>query len=102
MITHHIYTLAEPRFGRAKKIRVWKNGDIYNECFDVIINPNILRTWSAVLMYLTRLLKPEFGAVRTLYSLKTKKVIVCFEDLESTDKYIAIGTNSKFKSIKNG
>ncbi|KAG5892465.1 hypothetical protein JTB14_017430 [Gonioctena quinquepunctata] len=98
LITQYYKQLAEPKFGRAKRIRVWVNGDHLNPCTDVIINPNFLRTWNSVLRHLTNTLTPSFGAVRKLISLHTKKKVNCFDDVEPGEKYLVLGNNCKLKT----
>ncbi|CAG9823443.1 unnamed protein product [Phaedon cochleariae] len=101
-LNSHFHLLSEPTFGRAKKIRVWINGDVGNKCFDISLNPNVLRTWNSILQYLTHTIHPPFGAIRKLICLSSRKAVTCFEELEAREKYIAMGINSKLIILKEG
>lgn len=94
--------LAEPNYGRGKRIRFWKNGDKYNKCYEIYINPNLFRTWNSVLSYLTDIINPEFGNVNKVFHLNTGRSVCCFEDLNSNERYIVGAYNSKLQIIKEG
>lgn len=94
--------LAEPQYGRGKHIRVWVNGDARNECHDVFINPNNLRSWNAILVFLTDYLQPKFGAVRKVFSLETGHSVCCFQDLHPKEKYVVGPLHSKLQTIPHG
>lgn len=94
------HLLTEPKFGRSKRIKIWANGD--SQCYEFNINPRNYRSWTAVLLDVTNVIKPNFGAVRKLLALSKMQVIDCFEDLNPDEKYIALGTNCKFKQPPGG
>lgn len=102
MLTNNYNHLAEPQYGRGKRIRFWKNGDVYSRCFEVYINPNLFRSWNSVLIYLTDHINPDFGAIRKVFNLTTGKSVCCFEDLNPDQKYIVAPYRSKLQEIKNG
>ncbi|VEN45428.1 unnamed protein product [Callosobruchus maculatus] len=92
--------LAEPLYGRSKKIYVFENGDRYSKCFAPVINPKVLKTWRNILQYLTEKITPSFGAIEYLVNLKTMEKITCFEELEVDEKYVALGQNGQFVNMK--
>nr|CAI5854325.1 unnamed protein product [Callosobruchus analis] len=85
--------LAEPLYGRSKKIYVFENGDRYSKCFASVINPKVFKTWRHILQYLTEKMMPSFGPIENLINLKTLEKITCFEELEIEEKYVALGPN---------
>nr|CAH7716643.1 unnamed protein product [Callosobruchus chinensis] len=91
--------LAEPLYGRSKKIYVFENGDRYSKCFPLVINPKVLKTWRNVLQNLTERMTPSFGTIENLVHLKTMEKIKCFEELEVDEKYVALGPNGQFVSM---
>ncbi|XP_018578541.1 uncharacterized protein LOC108916732 isoform X2 [Anoplophora glabripennis] len=96
-----VKNLAEPEFGRTIKLYIWEHGDIYGKCHEVFINPNQLRTWNSILIYLTNIINPIFGAIRNLVSIKTKKYINCFKDLENSGRYVVLGIGKNVKFTEN-
>ncbi|CAG9864130.1 unnamed protein product [Phyllotreta striolata] len=94
------HLLSEPKFGRSKRIKIWANGE--SQCYEFNINPRNYRSWTAVLLDVTNVIKPNFGAVRKLIALSTMQVVDCFEDLDPKEKYIALGVKCKFKTIPGG
>lgn len=101
MSQKNVNNLAEPEFGRTKKIYIWEHGNLYTKYHEVRINPNHLRTWNSILIYLTNVVTPVFGAIRKLVSIKTKKNISCFKDLENNGRYIAVGLGKNIKFTAN-
>ncbi|CAG9862557.1 unnamed protein product [Phyllotreta striolata] len=78
---------------RAKRIKVWINGK--PDCYQMTLNQKEFRTWNSILLHLTDVLQPNFGAIRKLISLKTRREIWNFEELSDNDKYIALGGTSQ-------
>lgn len=102
MLTSNYNDLAEPHFGRAKRIRFWRNGDIYSRCYELYINPNRFRSWNCILTFLTEHINPNFGAVRKVFRLRNGKSVCCFEDLDPNEKYVVGSFKSKLQLVKNG
>ncbi|KAF7286203.1 hypothetical protein GWI33_007163 [Rhynchophorus ferrugineus] len=91
--------LSQLKCGKPIKIIVWRNGDYYGFGREILINPLYLTTWNSILNYLTEVLQPNFGAVRKLIYLETRKKVEQFKDLKAMGQYVAVGTN-KFKYRK--
>lgn len=102
MLNNNFNDLAEPHYGRGKRIRFWKNGDPYSTCYKLYINPNLFRSWNSVLAYLTDHINPEFGAVRRVFCLKTGKSVCCFDQLDPNEKYVVGANKSRLHKMKNG
>ncbi|XP_030759764.1 uncharacterized protein LOC115885109 isoform X2 [Sitophilus oryzae] len=92
-------SLSHLKCGRPIRILVWKNEDFYGDGQEITLNPFYLKTWNAVLCYLTATIEGNLEAIRKLVHLKTRKVIRCLEHLEPMEKYIAVGTK-RFKTRK--
>ncbi|CAG9863256.1 unnamed protein product [Phyllotreta striolata] len=92
--------LTEPKFGRAKRIKIWINGEL--DCAEFIINPKNFRSWISILNHLTVTLQPSFGAIRKLIALSNLDAVDCFEDLDPSDRYVALGASCRLKLPPGG
>ncbi|XP_057653908.1 uncharacterized protein LOC130892484 [Diorhabda carinulata] len=93
-------SIAEPKFGRGKKIHVWLNGEAH--CYELTVNPNDFRTWNAILRFFTNSIKPVFGAITRLLALSSMQYIDCFDALDPNERYVALGAACKFKMAPGG
>ncbi|ENN72715.1 hypothetical protein YQE_10653, partial [Dendroctonus ponderosae] len=94
-------TLDEPKCGKPVKITVWKNQDFDCPGQEITLHPKFLKSWTGTLGLLTCVLQPRFGAVRKLYHLDTKKLVLCLKEIRPNGKYVAVGAE-KVKFRKNG
>lgn len=102
MLNSNISDLAEPQYGRGKRIRFFRNGDTHSRCYELFINPNLLRSWNSILAFLTDHIHPDFGAVRKVFQVKTGKSVCCFQELDPNEKYVIGPIKSKLLEIRNG
>lgn len=102
MLNSNLNDLAEPQYGRGKRIRFWKNGDPHSICYQMYINPNLFRSWNSILAYLTDYIRPEFGAIRNVFCLNTGKAVCCFDQLDPKEKYVVGANKSRLLKMKNG
>lgn len=96
MIDHHSHTHRE--LVKGKTIHVYKNGDLFFNAKSIVVNKKIDRTFEALLIRLTEVLKPEFGAVRHLKSVDGVTEITNFDQLEAGASYVAYG--KKFSNLQ--
>ncbi|CAG9769024.1 unnamed protein product [Ceutorhynchus assimilis] len=94
-------TLYEPKYGKPVNITMWNNKDFESTGRDLTVPSRFMKSWNAVLNFLTMRLQPRQGAVRKIYHLETKKLVRCLDEIKSNEKYIAVGAE-KVKFIKNG
>ncbi|XP_050305671.1 uncharacterized protein LOC126742793 isoform X21 [Anthonomus grandis grandis] len=88
--------------GSTKKvIYVWENGDFNGNGQVLSINSKIYRSWKDVLGYITKIVKPSFGAAVTLFDIESKRIVTAFKELEPYGKYAVLGME-KFKERRNG
>ncbi|CAG9855956.1 unnamed protein product [Phyllotreta striolata] len=92
--------LAEPEFGKTKKINTWINGE--SRCYPVTINPKDFRSWPPILTHVTNVVQPNFGLVKKLVALSTMRSVNSFEELDPNEKYVALGASCKIKEPPGG
>lgn len=93
--------LQEMENRRSKWIHVFENGNKNSAGFDIHISPFRLRTWNAILQYISNVIKPSFGVVKKLKTRDGRRTLYSFLELEKKQRYVACG-EEKFKRLKNG
>lgn len=81
---------------QGKTIRVYRNGDFNFAGRKFVLNRRV-RTWDAFLSDVTQTIKPQFGAVRQLYTPATGTRLDSLTQLEPDGVYVAGGTE-RFKT----
>lgn len=86
---------------KGKQIHVFENGEAINRGLKIYINPHHFHTWNSLLKHITEVLRPKFGAVRSLVTRNGKQNICSLLEVKANDKYVACG-HEKYKKIKGG
>lgn len=76
---------------KGKTINVYINGDIFFEAKPIVVHPKSTRTFQALLIRLTDILNPRFGAILHLKTVDGSNEIKKLDDLESGAYYVAYG-----------
>lgn len=66
-----------------------------HNCHEFTINPKQFRTWNSILLHITDVIQPNFGAIRRLISLRSNEEVWNYDDLSENDKYIGFGSSSQ-------
>ena len=82
---------------RAKKIKLYRNGDQQFAGKDFILNKRQIRTWEAFLQNVTSDLKAN-EAVRSIRTPTRGHRVTTLEDLEDSKNYVAVGIG-RFKKL---
>ena len=82
---------------RAKRFKLYKNGDQKFYGKDFVLNKRRIRTWDAFLQTVTLDLKTN-EAVRSIRTPTHGSLVKSLEDLEDNRQYVAVG-NGRFKRM---
>ncbi|KAJ3161950.1 Serine/threonine-protein kinase dclk3 [Geranomyces michiganensis] len=74
---------------RSKRIRVFRNGDVYDRGRRLVINPRVYRNFEQFLSRLSKDLNLTNGAARRVFALATGQPVVSLDDLTDNGIYIA-------------
>ncbi|KAJ3137878.1 Doublecortin domain-containing protein 2C [Geranomyces variabilis] len=74
---------------RSKRIRVFRNGDIYDRGRRLVINPRVYRNFEQFLSRLSKDLNLTNGAARRVFALTTGQPVASLDDLADNGIYIA-------------
>jgi hypothetical protein len=81
----------------AKNVRVFRNGDFNYAGRKFVVNSRYSRNFDAFLSQVTSGLRPQFGAVRNLYTPENGTRINRLEQLQSGGEYVA-GGSERFRA----
>lgn len=82
---------------RAKRFKVYRNGDLQYFGKDFVLNKRRIRTWESFLQNVTTDLKSN-EAVRSIRTPTHGHVVRSLDDLKDNSQYVAVG-NGRFKKI---
>ncbi|XP_067937827.1 doublecortin domain-containing protein 2-like [Watersipora subatra] len=82
---------------KGKTIYVFINGDIFFEAKAVVVHPKSTRNFEALLIRLTEILNPRFGAVLHLKTPDGLVEVKSLEELQNGANYVAYG--KKFQAL---
>ena len=88
---HHTHSHHHKDIVHAKNISVFLSGDSFFSAKKVVVNPRSTRSLEALLIRLTEILKPRFGAVLHLKTVDGSSEVRSLEDLEPGACYVAYG-----------
>ena len=80
---------------KGKTIHVFINGDIFFEAKAVVVHPKSTRNFESLLIRLTEILNPRFGAVLHLKTADGSSEVKDLNDLISGASYVAYGKTFK-------
>ena len=81
----------------AKSVRVFRNGDFNYTGRKFVVNSRYSRNFDAFLTQVTSGLRPQFGAVRNLYTPEHGTRVEKLDQLQSGGEYVA-GGSERFRA----
>lgn len=76
---------------QAKKIKVYQNGNGFFVGRQVVVNPRYVKNFDNFLDAMTDFLKPEFGAVRDVFTPRGTNRITTLENIKNGEEYVVNG-----------